>query len=207
MLGVPLLREGAPIGALTVTRSVVRPFHDKQIELLETFADQAVIAIENARLFEQVQARTADLSESLEQQTATSEVLQVISRVYHEVRRTLRAIDLQHLFHQGQDFSSAGVRDAFSAKNREEPTLGGLTFPPTAGFIKTVHFEDVEIHAFDAAEIHQPKPAVRLKQKVAGMLVGMNHAQILKLGFVSFAQTRAHKVAQVLRRFALEPVA
>src|SRR5262245_66681892 len=78
-LGVPLMREDNVFGVLTVVRNEPRAFTQKQIELVETFADQAVIAIENARLFDEVQARTADLTESLQQQTATSEVLQVIS--------------------------------------------------------------------------------------------------------------------------------
>jgi GAF domain-containing protein len=94
ILGVPLLREGESIGAIVLRRSEVNPFSDKQISLLQTFADQAVIAIGNVRLFDEVQAKTRDLSEALARQTATSEILRVISQSPTDVRPVFEAIVL-----------------------------------------------------------------------------------------------------------------
>jgi adenylate cyclase len=92
MLGVPLLREGAPIGVISLWRTVVLPFTDIEIDLVKTFANQAVIAIENGRLFDEVQARTRELTESLQQQTATADVLKVISRSAFDLPTVLRTL-------------------------------------------------------------------------------------------------------------------
>jgi GAF domain-containing protein/DNA-binding response OmpR family regulator/anti-sigma regulatory factor (Ser/Thr protein kinase) len=92
ILAVPLVREGEAIGAIMIRRTKVRPFSSGQVALLETFADQAVIAVENARLLNELQAKNADLTEALEQQTATSEILRVISSSPTDVQPVFDAI-------------------------------------------------------------------------------------------------------------------
>ena len=92
VLATPLLREGVSIGAILIRRTEVRPFTDKQVALLKTFADQAVIAIENVRLFQELQQRNRDLTAALEQQTATSNVLRVIAGSPTELQPVLDAV-------------------------------------------------------------------------------------------------------------------
>ena len=92
VVGVPLLRDDLVEGALMVGRTEAGPFDSRHIELLQTFADQAVIAIENARLFDDVQAKTRDLGEALQQQTATADLLKVISRSAFDLQPVLDAL-------------------------------------------------------------------------------------------------------------------
>jgi GAF domain-containing protein len=172
MLGVPLLREGTAIGVIVLQRSTARPFTEKQIELVTTFADQAVIAIENVRLFDQVQARTRELSEALEQQTATSEVLGVISSSPGELEPVFQAM-LQNsvriceakfgqmFLTEGDVVRAVATLDVPAALVEFDKQRG--TFQPLAGggLERVIRTKQV-IHIADLASEHASNPVVRL---------------------------------------------
>jgi two-component system NtrC family sensor kinase len=167
ILGVPLLREGTAIGVFMIARSAQKPFTEKQIELVTTFADQAVIAIENARLFDEVQARTEDLRESLQQQTATADVLKVISRATFDLQAVLNTLlesaarlcdaDLANIwrptggtgFHLAASFGIAGKNDEWL---QNKSYLEQVDLEPGRGSIvgrtllegKTVQIQDIQ---------------------------------------------------------------
>ena len=148
MLAVPMLKENELIGAINIYRQEVRPFSDKQIALLENFAAQAVIAIENARLLNELRQRTDDLSESLEQQTATSEVLKVISSSPGELQPVFDTM-LKNAIHICE--ARFGILSLFDGSNMRH----GASYNVPAAF----------------EELRRREPVVPLDRSVAGRVV------------------------------------
>jgi GAF domain-containing protein/anti-sigma regulatory factor (Ser/Thr protein kinase) len=161
-LSVPMLREGEVIGAITVDRRESKPFLDKQIGLVKIFADQAVIAIENVRLFKELEARNRDLTEALEQQTATSEILRVISSsptdvqpvfdaIAHSAARLCEAFDVIVLRVQGDVLhlvAHHGQMPAAADVPLHRGTLGGRTLIER----RLIHIRDLQTEVDDFPE-------------------------------------------------------
>jgi GAF domain-containing protein len=156
LVAVPLLREGVPIGVIVIRRLEVRPFSEKQIKLLETFADQAVIAIENVRLFKELQDRNRQLTEALEQQTATSQILGVIASsptdiqpvldvVAENASRLCEAADAQIFRVEGNECRIAASYGSIPIPRPSEPRplTGGLLATRAIIDRKTIHVHDV----------------------------------------------------------------
>jgi GAF domain-containing protein/CheY-like chemotaxis protein len=131
-LGVPLLRNGQPVGMFSIRRNQAVPFTDKQIALAETFADQAVIAMENARLFEELRERNREQAEALEREQATGEVLRVISRSTEDLGASLRAVaEAAARLCKGED-AQVWLKDGdyLVASGRARNALGVAAFAP-----------------------------------------------------------------------------
>jgi GAF domain-containing protein len=167
VVAVPMLKENELIGAIVIYRQEVRPFTDKQIELVTNFAAQAVIAIENTRLLKELRQRTDDLSESLEQQTATSEVLRVISSSPGELEPVFQSM-LENAtricgakfgnlwLREGEDFRIAATHGAPPAWDEERRRNPVLRPTPGTGFARVIATKHT-VHIIDA----QAEPAYR----------------------------------------------
>jgi GAF domain-containing protein/anti-sigma regulatory factor (Ser/Thr protein kinase) len=176
---VPMMRAGAPIGVMAMWREQVQPFTDKQVELVTTFADQAVIAIENVRLFQELQARNGELTEALEQQTATAEILRVISSSPTELQPVMDVVAENAARVCGASHSSIyrleadGLRLVARHGPQPRPMAVGALAPVSRDSVggravwdrRTIHVEDLA--ALPEAEF----PETRARYRLAGMTI------------------------------------
>ena len=164
-LGVPLIHDGVVIGAFALTREEVNPFTDKQIDLVTTFAAQAVIAIENARLFNEVQSKTLDLEEALAQQAATSEILRVISQSPTDARPVFDSIVKAAVRSLRCDFALVFLLDGDAYVHASGATPEGLMaelpgrtpYDPTANFPSRAMSAGTTLYLPDWSQIELPE--------------------------------------------------
>jgi signal transduction histidine kinase len=217
LLCTPLLREGTPLGSILIRRTEVRPFSDKQIKLLETFADQAVIAIENVRLFNELDARNRQLTEALEQQTATSEILRVIASSPTDIQPVLdtvtenaaRLCEATDAVISRVDGESLKQVARFGAMPVPPPNLINRNSPVGRAIVdkKTIHVHDL------AAERETEFPESKERQKLSGtrtMLVTPLLREGIPIGSINIRRTEvrpfSEKHMKLLETFADQAV-
>src|SRR5262249_39169145 len=221
LLGVPMLRDAEPVGTIVISRAEDRPFSDRQIALLQTFADQAVIAVENVRLFTELETRNRELTESLEQQTATGEILRVISSSPTDVQPVFdtivhRAVQLcggrfgavHMIVGRGQMDLAAHANlspEALVAFRRANPRPGDRSSPSGPALLDrgAVHVPDIE--AFGPAVVESARAAGIGSQVAVPML-----REGVPIGTIAVARREkgpfSEKQIALLRTFADQAV-
>jgi GAF domain-containing protein len=227
ILAVPMLKEDNLIGAFTVYRHEVRPFTDKQIALVTNFAAQAVIAIENARLLNELRQRTCELTESLEQQTATSDVLQVISSSIGDLKPVFEAM-LQNAiricagrsgilwFYEGEDFRCAALHNApieFGEQFRRQPVVHPVPGAGLSTLAETRQVTQVADMAATQAYIERRSSTIAAAVELGGVRTFV-HVPMLKednlIGAITLYRQEvrpfSEKQIELLKNFAAQAV-